>query len=33
MIDENLNNTKSIARRAKLKLRELLIDGGYEHGK
>lgn len=33
MIGENLNNTKSIARRAKLKLKDLLIDGGYEHGK
>ena len=33
MIGENLNNTKSIARRAKLKLKDLLIEGGYEHGK
>ncbi len=33
MIGESLNNTKSIARRAKLKLKDLLIDGGYEHGK
>ena len=33
MIGETLNNTKSISRRAKLKLKDLLIDGGYEHGK
>lgn len=33
ILGENLNNTKSISRRAKEKAREFLIDGGYEYGR
>ncbi len=33
MLNENLNNTKSIIRRAKIKVREDLEKGGYNDGK
>ena len=33
ILGENLNNTKSISRRAKEKARKFLIDGGYEYGR
>ena len=33
ILGENLNNTKSISRRAKEKARIFLIDGGYEYGR
>ena len=33
ILGENLNNTKSISRRAKEKARKFLLDGGYEYGR
>lgn len=33
ILGENLNNTKSISRRAKEKAMKFLIDGGYEYGR
>lgn len=33
IIGESLTNTKTISRRAKAKLKEYLIEGGYENGK
>lgn len=33
IIGENLNNTKSISRRAKEKVKNYLIDGGYQYGR
>ena len=33
ILGENLNNVKSISKRAKEKLKKLLIEGGYTHGK
>ena len=33
MVGESLTNTKTISRRARAKLKEYLIDGGYENGR